>query len=223
VNANTTFVAQWSGGGGNTSTAVTFSSVSANGSSTQTTTELTLIFSQAITGLSASDITLSGVSGVIKGTLSGSGPTCTLPISGFTAGGTLSVAVSKSGYTISGSPKTTTIYYYSAPTVNAPAKPRLSGTVPSSGTIRLTWSFSTGSGYSAPTSILVRIYEPTSKTWATVETLSGTATSYSFAYGMWADSEGLVMMGIIGSNSAGNSLPSVLYYNWKTNKWTTAM
>jgi hypothetical protein len=89
---------------------VTFSSVSANGSSSQTTTQLTLTFSQAISGLSASDISLSGVSGISKGTLSGSGPTYTLPISGFTSGGTLSVTVIKSGYTISGSPKSTTIY-----------------------------------------------------------------------------------------------------------------
>ena len=92
---------------------VTFSSVSANGSSTQTTTQLTLTFSQAISGLTANDISLSGVSGVSKGTLSGSGPTYTLPVSGFTSGGTLSVTVIKSGYTISGSPKSTTIYYYS--------------------------------------------------------------------------------------------------------------
>jgi len=98
-------------GGGDT--VVTFNSVTANGSATQTTTALTLTFSQAITGLSANDISLSGVSGVNKGTISNSGATYTMPISGFTAGGTLNVAVSKSGYTISGSPKTVTIYYYS--------------------------------------------------------------------------------------------------------------
>jgi len=98
-----------SGGG---DTAVTFSSVTADGSVAQTTAQLTLTFSQAITGLTANDITLSGVSGVTKGTLSGSGPSYTLPISGFTSGGTLSVAVARSGYTISGSPKTVSIYYY---------------------------------------------------------------------------------------------------------------
>jgi formylglycine-generating enzyme len=91
---------------------VTFNSVTANGSALQTTTQLTLTFSEAITGLTASDITLSGVSGVGKGTLSGSGATYTLTISGFTTGGTLNVAVAKSGYNISGSPKTVTIYYY---------------------------------------------------------------------------------------------------------------
>jgi hypothetical protein len=78
-----------------------------------------LTFSQAITGLTTDHITLSGVSGAVKGTLSGSGTTYTLGISGFTSGGTLSVSVSSpSGYSVSGSPKTVTIYR--APqTVNA--------------------------------------------------------------------------------------------------------
>jgi len=94
---------------------VIFNSVTANGSTTQTTTQLTLTFDKAIDGLTATDITLSGVSGVSKGTLSGSNP-YTLPISGFSSGGTLNVAVSKSSvytnYTISGSSKTVGIYYF---------------------------------------------------------------------------------------------------------------
>ena len=98
-------------------TAVTLNSVTANGSSTQTTTSLTLTFDKAITGLAASDITLSGA--VTKGTLSGSGPTYTLPISGFTAGETLTVTVAKSGYNISGSPKTVAIYYATNVTLNS--------------------------------------------------------------------------------------------------------
>ena len=87
----------------------TLKSVTANGSATQTTTQLTLTFNVAIQGLTANDITLSGVSGVTKGTLSGSNP-YTLPISGFTSGGTLTVAVSKSGYDISDSEKTVDIF-----------------------------------------------------------------------------------------------------------------
>ena len=94
---------------------VTFNSVTANGSSTQTTTQLSLNFSQEIFGLSAEDIELNGVPDVQKGNLSGSGSTYTLPISGFSAGGTLTVAVTKEGYTISGSSKTVTIYHYTAP------------------------------------------------------------------------------------------------------------
>jgi hypothetical protein len=124
------------GGGGNT--AVTFSSVTANGSSSQTTTQLTLTFSQAITGLSAGDITLSGVSGVNKGSLSGSGPSYTLPVSGFTSGGTLSVAVAKSGYDISGSPKSATIYYNS-------------GSSGGGGNIAVTFSSVTANGSSSQT------------------------------------------------------------------------
>jgi len=97
---------------GDEDAAVTLSGVTANGSSSLTTTHLTLTFDKAISELSADDITLSGVSGVSKGTLGGTGPAYTLPISGFTSGGTLSVAVAKSGYTISGSPKTVTVFYY---------------------------------------------------------------------------------------------------------------
>jgi hypothetical protein len=91
------------------STNVTFSGVSANGNSTQTTTELTLTFSGSINGLSANDISLNGVNGVIKGNLTGTNPYY-LPISGFAMGGTLSVSVSKDGYTIAGGSRSTTIY-----------------------------------------------------------------------------------------------------------------
>jgi len=97
---------------------VTFNSLLANGSATATTSQITLNFNQAITGLAAADITLThSVSGqtVSKGTLSGSGSTYTLPISGFTAGGTLTVAVSKSGFNISNPSRTVTIYRYTAP------------------------------------------------------------------------------------------------------------
>jgi len=76
--------------------------VSANGSSAQTTTQLTLTFNQEITGLAANDITLSGIAGVSKGTLSGSGTTYTLSISGFTVGGSLGVSITSSGYIIHG-------------------------------------------------------------------------------------------------------------------------
>jgi len=98
---------------------VIFSNITANGSGTQTTTQLTLTFSQAITDLSAADITLTGVSNVTKGTLNNSGTTYTLPISGFTSGGTLNVTVSKTGYNISGSPKIVTIYYYSGSIIDS--------------------------------------------------------------------------------------------------------
>jgi hypothetical protein len=101
-------------GGGSGDDEVTFSSVVSRGSA-GVTTSLVLTFDAEISGLSASDISLSGVTGVIKGTLSygyfeGLGAhEYSLPISGFTSNGTLEVAVSKSGYTIFGSPKTVSI------------------------------------------------------------------------------------------------------------------
>ncbi|WP_461255650.1 SUMF1/EgtB/PvdO family nonheme iron enzyme [Treponema sp. R80B11-R83G3] len=93
---------------------VTLISVSANGSSTQNTTALTLTFDKEIRGLSADHITVSGVPGLTKG-LSGSNP-YTLTISGFTSSGTVTVTVARTGYTyhsyiVSGSPKTAAIYF----------------------------------------------------------------------------------------------------------------
>jgi hypothetical protein len=86
---------------------VTFSSVSAVAGTP--TAALTLTFDKAIPGLSSADITLSGIPGMTKGTLSGSGPVYTLPISGFPLSGTLTVAVAKTLYNISGSSKTVTV------------------------------------------------------------------------------------------------------------------
>jgi hypothetical protein len=99
-------------------TPVEFVEVYTDGSSAQTTTLLAFEFTQAIPGLSAEDITLSGVPGVRKGSLYYYGGNSSegyygLPISGFTTGGILTVEVKKAGYAISGSPKTVTIYYYS--------------------------------------------------------------------------------------------------------------
>jgi len=88
---------------------VTFVSAVANGSASATTTSLTLTFDQQITGLLASDISLSGAT-VTKGSLTGgSGGVYNLGISGVKADGTLSVSVTKKGYKITGSPKTADI------------------------------------------------------------------------------------------------------------------
>jgi len=89
-----------------------FNTLSANGDATTTTTQLTLTFNTAITGLTASDITLNGVPGVTKGTLTGSGPSYTLPISGFISSGELTVSVSKLGYTITNPERSVQIYFY---------------------------------------------------------------------------------------------------------------
>jgi len=92
---------------------VTLTEVIANGSQTETTTVLTLQFDKIIADLSADDIKLEGISGISKGDLilsPNGGPNYTLPISGFTLVGTLTVSVEKEGYRISDS-KSVNIYY----------------------------------------------------------------------------------------------------------------
>jgi len=92
-------------------TAAALNSVTQDGSTTKTTTKLTLTFDKAITGLAATDIALSGVNGVTAGTLSGSGPIYDLTLNGVTASGTLTVAVSKAGNTITPPSKTVEIFF----------------------------------------------------------------------------------------------------------------
>ena len=108
---------------------VTLNSVTANGSATQTTTQLTLTFNQSITGLTADNIILetTNITGTItKGVLSGSGPSYTLPISGFTGVGSLNVTVVKSGYNTSGSHSVNINHYI----------PPLTGTINITGTLQ---------------------------------------------------------------------------------------
>ena len=96
-------------------------SVTADGNSTQTTTKLTLTFDKDIAGLTADHIQLSNVSGIEKGVLTKEAGTgiYSLPISGFTANGTVSVSVSGvEGYSINGT-QTAQIYYYKAPQASA--------------------------------------------------------------------------------------------------------
>jgi len=90
---------------------VTLTGVTANGHAAETTTRLTLTFSQAIPGLSVDNITLSGVPNVRGWYLSGSGPTYTLHIDGFNTGGTLTVAITRLGFVISGSLQTVPINF----------------------------------------------------------------------------------------------------------------
>jgi len=102
---------------------------------------LTLTFDKAIPGLSASDITLNGVTVANKGPLSsatGTPPsvTYTLPISGFTTSGTLNVSVSKPPtYSITPGYRAVTIYY-SAPSTYTVTFDKNGGTTEASPTTK---------------------------------------------------------------------------------------
>jgi hypothetical protein len=83
--------------------AVTFVSLSANGSPEETTSQLTLTFDKQIPGLKAADIILSGISGAntITKSLNGSGPEYVLTIGNVGSSGTLTVTIVKPGADIS--------------------------------------------------------------------------------------------------------------------------
>jgi hypothetical protein len=95
-----------------------FMRVEADGNATTKSTRLTLTFDQEFKGLSAADITMDGIPGINRGTLSAFvyDPVLdtykyTLPISDFTDSGILSVSVAKTGIAITNSTRTTTVYH----------------------------------------------------------------------------------------------------------------
>ncbi|MDR3356728.1 MAG: hypothetical protein LBO04_06020, partial [Spirochaetaceae bacterium] len=90
---------------------VSFTGLTANGAANAaTTTELTLSFSAEIDGLSAGNISIAPAGAVVKGSLSGSGGTYRLSLSGVSAEREIEVAVAKAGYTITPSSKTVTVH-----------------------------------------------------------------------------------------------------------------
>ena len=121
--------------GSNVGTAVTFTGMTANGYAVSdggsygfvlaATTELTLTFSAPIYGLTADDITLESMvvgSSVQKGTLSGSGPSYTLGVSGsgFNGPGLVSARVLKGSYNISGTQSTYINFLAPSPGIGTP-------------------------------------------------------------------------------------------------------
>jgi hypothetical protein len=93
--------------------AAVLKNLSADGAANTTTTRLTFQFDRDISGLSQADITVSsGSTGAVKGVLTKAAGTglYTLGISGIASPGSISATVSKSGYSISGAPKTVNVY-----------------------------------------------------------------------------------------------------------------
>ena len=93
--------------------AVTLQTVTADGGGGAPTTKLTLTFSAAIPGLTAADITLGdpNSTGIQKGLLVlVSGGTYDLFVNNIAADGDVTVSAAKTGFTISGSPKTVGVF-----------------------------------------------------------------------------------------------------------------
>jgi hypothetical protein len=117
------------------------------------------------------------------------------------------------------------LYTYAAtqssggPVTYAPFVQSLSGTKSGATNLVISWSFATGSGYGTPTSIRFRVRNPDGGSVAELETLSGSAHSYTFNYLPWVDSNGEVWLGIVGTNTAGSGSGGIVYYT-KTNRWS---
>jgi hypothetical protein len=92
---------------------VIFSSLNADGSLNEQTTKLTLTFNKDITGLDESDITINpGTTGTAKGGLTRQGTgVYELSVTGIIASGSISVTVSKAGYSINPASLGAAVYY----------------------------------------------------------------------------------------------------------------
>lgn len=100
-----------------------------------------------------------------------------------------------------------------------PCPPHYTSHTVSGNTITLRWTNPTSSGCGTPTTAKLRVKNPDSNDYITLDTFSGSTTVASFGYIMWANSEGYVYMGIVTENSYGNSGGLPLIYNYKTNTW----
>lgn len=85
--------------------------------------------------------------------------------------------------------------------------------------ITLRWTIPTDASYGKPTKIILRLYEPTTGQWVDAQTLSGTATSVTFSFGMWLDSDGYVRCGVIPYNDYGSGGGYAKVYDYKNKKW----
>ena len=144
-----------------------------------TSTRIDLTFDTAITGLKAEDITLTDETGsAVKGALSGSGTSWSVALDEVTAQGDVSVAVaSPAGYSISGSPKTITVYKAAQPVPAVLLTAAADGTADTVTSTKIDLTFDTAiTGLKAEDILL------TDGTGAAVKgTLTGSGTSWSVA------------------------------------------
>ncbi|WP_295935949.1 hypothetical protein [uncultured Alistipes sp.] len=92
---------------------VGFAGLKADGGAKAMTTKLTLEFNADVTGLSASDITLTSTTGATKGVVTDKGEGFyELTVTGITQSGQVTVAVNKDGYSFSPTSKQVGVFFY---------------------------------------------------------------------------------------------------------------
>lgn len=124
--------------------AVAFSSALADGAAgSATTTKVTLTFDKDITGLAASDITITaGSTGSTKGALTRTGTgVYELTLTGVTASGSITVAVAKAGFAITPASKTVSVVFYQPPVAAAFSSAVADGNAASASTTKVTLTF----------------------------------------------------------------------------------
>lgn len=100
-----------------------------------------------------------------------------------------------------------------------PGAPQYGNCTVSNGQMTIRWTIPSGSQDGTPTKHILRVQNPQSGQWADIQTLSGTATSASFAYGMWLNSDRRVYVGIIAENDYGTATRGAIIYDENTKKW----
>lgn len=86
-------------------------------------------------------------------------------------------------------------------------------------TMTIRWTVPTDASYGKPTKALLRVKNPYSTEYATIQELSGSATSASFSYLPWVDSSGYVYVGIILENENGTGGGSPKVYDNNNKRW----
>ncbi|MBR3984965.1 MAG: hypothetical protein IKJ92_08465 [Bacteroidaceae bacterium] len=86
-------------------------------------------------------------------------------------------------------------------------------------TMTIRWSVPTDPSYGKPTKALLRVKDPYSDEYATVEEMPGTATSVSFQYLPWVNSDGFIYVGIILENDYGTGGGTPKIYDNNAKEW----
>lgn len=100
-----------------------------------------------------------------------------------------------------------------------PAPPVYENCSATSTTITLRWSIPNDASYGPTSRHILRVWNPYIESWIDVEYLSGTATSASFRYSNYIDSDGFVRCGIVAQNDFGTATLGAKVYDTKNKRW----
>jgi hypothetical protein len=86
-------------------------------------------------------------------------------------------------------------------------------------TMTMRWTVPTSTGCGTPAKAYLKVKHPDNSEYVNLETLSGNATSVSFNYAPWVNSDGYIYVGIITENENGTSGGTPRIYDSKNKRW----